>query len=260
MKVVWSPEFQRVYSGDPAAAPGRMEAVVGALQGWVEWVAPEPVLEGQILRCHSADYWARVGRAGLAAIAVLAAGASLGAARLGRTRPAFALVRPPGHHASRERAWGFCHLNNLAIALQDLQAEGQIERALVVDFDLHFGDGTADVLGNAEWATLLNPGAPTRAAYLSQVASALHRFDGDCIALSAGFDNHLHDWGGLLHTEDYRQIGLLAGSRARWLGATCFGVLEGGYNHAALGESVRAFLGGLDRGWQEGGSKTAERT
>ncbi|GAB4264534.1 MAG: hypothetical protein Kow0092_16270 [Deferrisomatales bacterium] len=252
MKVVWSEAFRQVYTGDPAAAPGRLEPAVAALEGRVEWVAPEPASREALLRCHTPAHLEWVEGAGVYEIAALAAGAAIEAARLGRREPAFAPVRPPGHHASADRAWGFCYFNNLAVAVTELRQAGHAGQVLVVDFDLHFGDGTVNLLGGTPWATLVNPGAPTPREYLYQVGNALEEFEGDLIAVSAGFDNHREDWGGLLATEDYRRIGRHVGTRARTLGAACFGVLEGGYNPAALADSLRAFVQGLEQGWAGG--------
>jgi acetoin utilization deacetylase AcuC-like enzyme len=178
---------------------------------------------------------------------------------MGTTRPTFALIRPPGHHASRDRAWGFCYFNNLAVALMDLYANGLVKSALVLDFDLHVGDGTKNILGGETWVRIMNPQAPSRDAYLLEVYNELEEFNGDWIAVSAGFDNHEIDWGGVLMTEDYRLMGLDVGIRARVLGAGCFAVLEGGYNHEILGENVRAFCHGLEQGWTHGASGRLER-
>ncbi len=250
MDVVWSDAFREVYDTDPAAAPGRLDPAVAALDGWARWVAPDPAPRASLLRCHTPGHLHRLEAAGLLPVASLAAGAALQAARLGAEGPAFALVRPPGHHASQDRAWGFCHCNNLAVALWELRATGRAGMTLVVDFDLHYGDGTVAILGHAGWVEIVNPAAPTRSAYLGQVGNALEGFTGDCLAFSAGFDNHVEDWGGLLETGDYEQIGLTAGRRARALGARCFGVLEGGYNPTSLAAGVRAFCEGLQQGWQ----------
>ncbi len=259
MKVVWNEAFLRQYSGDPAARPGRLEPILEELEGRAEWVEAGPAPVEALLRCHDPDHVEWVRRSGVYDVAALAAGGALRAARIGTEEPAFALIRPPGHHASRQRAWGFCYFNNLAVALMDLRAEGLADQALVLDIDLHFGDGTADVLGREEGVRILNPGAPTRREYLVQVIEALDRFEGNCIAVSAGFDNHRDDWGGLLHAEDFRLIGLQVGIRARALGAACYAVLEGGYNHAVLGENVEQFVSGLEQGWWWGASGQADR-
>jgi acetoin utilization deacetylase AcuC-like enzyme len=78
------------------------------------------------------------------------------------------------------------------------------------------------------------------------VTDALSKTDADMIAVSAGFDNHEADWGGLLKTEDYRYMGNLVREAARRNGGGCFGLLEGGYNHAVLGINVLAFIEGLE--------------
>jgi len=57
-------------------------------------------------------------------------------------KPSFGLIRPPGHHASPDSCWGFCYFNNIAIAIRRLIDEGRVKKALIIDFDLHFGDGT----------------------------------------------------------------------------------------------------------------------
>ncbi|GAB4247388.1 histone deacetylase family protein [Deferrisoma sp.] len=249
MHIVWSERFLEEYTGDPAARAGRLEPTVGALEGFGEWVEPSPAPEEAVLRCHTADHLDWVRRCGVWEIAALAAGGAIEAARLARKAPAFALVRPPGHHASRHRAWGFCYLNNLAIALADRRASGDLERALVLDIDLHFGDGTVNILGSEPWVAIGNPEGMTRDEFLRQVANALAGFEGDWIAVSAGFDRHARDWGGLLETEDYGAIGRMVGLRARALGASCFAVLEGGYNPAAMAEAARRFCEGIEAGW-----------
>ncbi|MEW6488288.1 MAG: histone deacetylase family protein [Thermodesulfobacteriota bacterium] len=259
MKIVWSEKLREPYDTDPAAALGRLDPAVEALAGWAEWVEPVPAREEDLLRCHTRRHLEEVRREGLYAAAALAAGGAILAARLAQEAPSFALVRPPGHHASRDRAWGFCHLNNLAVALAERWAAGRVQQALVLDVDVHFGDGTADVLGGEGWVRIVNPGAPSRQEYLRQVIEALEEFAGDWIAVSAGFDHHSLDWGGLLHTEDYELIGLRVGIRARALGGHAFGVLEGGYNPRSLAESLRAFCHGLERGWEKGASGRADR-
>jgi acetoin utilization deacetylase AcuC-like enzyme len=83
--------------------------------------------------------------------------------------------------------------------------------------------------------------------YTSDPAAAAGRMEAivDMIGLSAGFDNHVDDWGGLLNTEDYRDIGRMVREAADRRGAGCFGILEGGYNHAVLGRNVMALIEGL---------------
>lgn len=84
-----------------------------------------------------------------------------------------------------------------------------------------------------------------RRDYLAEVAARLDSIQVDVIGVSAGFDNHVEDWGRTLHTEDYREMGRMVHAACRRMGAGSFGLLEGGYNHDVLGTNVREFLKGL---------------
>mgnify|MGYP001824734502 CR=1 FL=1 len=77
------------------------------------------------------------------------------------------------------------------------------------------------------------------------VQAALQDCRADLIGISAGFDNHAEDWGGLLKTRDYETIGHMVRSTADRNGGGCFGILEGGYNHSVLGENVLALIQGM---------------
>ncbi len=247
MKVVYSPEFTQVYTHDPAAEPGRMEAVVAAIEDRVTFVEPTPATLEQIGLAHTQSHIDHVRAMGLYEIAALAAGGGIQAARIGLQEPCFGLIRPPGHHASAGSSWGFCYFNNMAIALLVLRKEGLIQRAMVLDIDLHFGDGTVNILGDEQWATIHNPSARDRKAYLDEVDEALSRARADLIGISAGFDFHQEDWGGLLSTDDYWSIGRKVRDAAQRHGGGCFAILEGGYNHRVLGRNVAALLDGLAR-------------
>ena len=124
----------------------------------------------------------------------------------------------------------------------------KIETAYVLDIDLHYGDGTVETLGEAEWATVYNVAAVGRSAYLLKVKDEMAVCEADVIGISAGFDNHRDDWGGTLETEDYRRIGRLVKAAAGRCGAGCFALLEGGYNHRVLGQNVMALVIGLSEG------------
>jgi acetoin utilization deacetylase AcuC-like enzyme len=245
VKVVYHPDCTQVYTADPAAEPGRIEAIVEALRGRVDWVEPQPATPGQIALAHTPAHIERVKARGLYPIAALAAGGALEAARIGLQEPAFALIRPPGHHASADHSWGFCYFNNMAVALMVLKDEGRINRALVLDIDLHFGDGTVHILGQRTWVDIFNFSARRREDYLSGVQKTLAGAEADLIGISAGFDYHRDDWGGLLATEDYETIGRLTRLAAQECGGGCFAILEGGYNHQVLGQNTAALLAGL---------------
>jgi acetoin utilization deacetylase AcuC-like enzyme len=183
---------------------------------------------------------------GVYEIAALAAGGAIQAATIGLTEPCFALIRPPGHHASAGNAWGFCYFNNMAVALEKLKRENRISKAFVLDFDLHVGDGNVNILGQRGYVTIYNPASADRNEYLKNCRRQLADHPADIIGVSAGFDNHEEDWGGLLTTEDYRELGTMVREAAVRNGGGCFGILEGGYNHRVLGRNVLAFLEGMD--------------
>ncbi|MBP7766133.1 MAG: histone deacetylase family protein [Deltaproteobacteria bacterium] len=246
MKVVYSEEFKQVYSYDPASNPGRIESVEFALAGKVDYILPQPASEEDIGAVHTPRHIAEVKREGVYDIAALAAGGAVKAAEIGLSEPCFAVIRPPGHHASADSAWGFCYFNNMAIALCRLKKRDRIRKAFILDFDLHVGDGNINILEPKGFVTILNPGGQDRNVYLKTVLNALEKTDADMIAVSAGFDNHEADWGGLLKTEDYTTMGKWVREAARRNAGGCFGILEGGYNHSVLGKNVLAFIEGLD--------------
>ena len=121
-----------------------------------------------------------------------------------------------------------------------------MDRAFILDFDLHYGDGNIDILENEPWVEILNPESYERQSYLDEVEKALSKTDADVIAVSAGFDNHVDDWGDLLYSEDYMLMAKWVRETAARNGGGCYGILEGGYNQNVLGKNVLAFLQGLD--------------
>ena len=247
MKVVFDQSYYTVYTSDPAAEPGRMQAIVKALPTNTTFVEPKPVTYEQINLAHTAEHIRIIQEQELYDMAALAAGGAITAARIGLSEPAFGLIRPPGHHASVDAAWGFCFFNNMAVALLTLKADQQIQSAYVLDIDLHYGDGTVNILGDADWVSILNPAKNSRTAYIAEVENALASVNADIIGISAGFDNHLEDWGGLLATEDYFTIGRLVRDRAKQTNGGCFALLEGGYNHSVLGQNVTALINGMSQ-------------
>jgi len=249
MRVVFHERFYEVYVSDPAAAAGRMEAIVDALGNDFEWVQPSQAPEEDLARVHSPEHIERFkGSRDLYELGSLAAGAAILAAELAwRGEPAFGLIRPPGHHASPDSCWGFCYFNNIAIAIRKLMKTGQIAKALIFDFDLHFGDGTENAFRGFPEVAYFHPESSDRAEFITKVQERLERAEGiDLLAVSAGFDRHVEDWGGLLTTDDYRRIGFLVKANSqKFCQGRRFAVLEGGYNHAVLGQNVRAFLEGM---------------
>lgn len=245
MKVVFHEDFYSVYTSDPAASGGRIEAIYKAIESNSEFVTAIPASEADILAVHTQAHVDRVKKEDLHYISSLAAGGSMQAAEIGLRESCFALVRPPGHHASADSCWGFCYYNNMSIALQYLKSNNLVETAFVLDFDLHYGDGNVNILENKKWVELLNPPERDRDEYLKNVTKIVSESKADIIGISAGFDHHVEDWGGLLETHDYFTMGTLVRKTADKNNGGCFAILEGGYNHEVLGQNAAALLEGL---------------
>jgi acetoin utilization deacetylase AcuC-like enzyme len=208
--------------------------------------------------------------------ALYAAGAAIHATDLvisGAVRRAFCSVRPPGHHAERARAMGFCVFNNIAIAAAHALEEHRLERVAVVDFDVHHGNGTEDIFRNDARVLMVSTfqhpfypysgidgrsdrmvniplaaytgGAQLREAVNTHWLPALDRFQPQMIFISAGFDAHRDDdMASLSWVEsDYAWVTqTIADVAERYCAGRIVSVLEGGYELHALGRSVAAHL------------------
>ncbi|TFH52613.1 MAG: histone deacetylase family protein [Methanothrix sp.] len=166
--------------------------------------------------------------------------------------PAFPLVRPPGHHAAANRAWGMCYFNNRAIAVKKIRPRAK--RALIIDIGLHYGDGTVSIFRGDHDVKIVNPWSVDEnfeylnmdeSRYLGQVERAFQDFDYDIVGVSAGFDTYLEDWGGLLKIEDYGKIGKAIREGSEKCRGRRFAVLEGGY-HPDLKWCVKSFVEGFE--------------
>jgi acetoin utilization deacetylase AcuC-like enzyme len=133
----------------------------------------------------------------------------------------------------------------MAVALEKLKRDGAIDKAFALDIDLHFGDGTVSTFNKRDYVSIFNPSSNNREDYLRAIAKELAKQHSDIIGISAGFDTHRDDWGGLLETEDYLTIGKMVRETCEGSNCGCFAVLEGGYNHQVLGHNVMAFLEGM---------------
>jgi len=153
--------------------PERLKAIVDGLKRARLWtspnvrvVEPKPASRGDIALVHSAEYVSLVEKLGAAekpidgdtpvhkntyGLALLAAGGAIDAGRAvlsGEASNAFALVRPPGHHAGRNRGGGFCYFNNIAVMIERLKREFKLKRIFILDIDAHHGNGTQDIFYN----------------------------------------------------------------------------------------------------------------
>jgi acetoin utilization deacetylase AcuC-like enzyme len=251
MKLIFDDRFlDSGYADDNAAVAGRMEAALSGLrQGPWDIVAPAPATVEQLRLAHGADYLHRVSLdRPRFAMASLAAGGAILAARLAHGgEPAFACVRPPGHHAARDEAWGHCTFSNVALALLVLREEQRIHSALVLDIDAHTGDGTRKVLAGWPQAEVFNPFAADAKDYLELVEARLAATgETGILAVSAGFDAYLHDVGHKLDTPHFEAIGaLVRRASLRACRGRRFAVLEGGYYLEDLGANVLAFCRGF---------------
>lgn len=249
MKIVCHPDFLADYPTVSVECPDRIKSIRPHLERAYDFVEPEPAADADLLLCHTPATLSHVGRDELLdKTARLAAGAAIAAARLSaRGEPAFGLLRPPGHHASPDSRWGFCFYNNMAVALLRLLADGAIGSGLVLDIDLHFGDGTSNILKARSEFQVVNTRSVRSDEFLEEVAEELDlAAPCDVIGVSAGFDTGEWDWGGILSTEDFNRIGGMVRDFAlEKCGGRRFAILEGGYYLPDLGNNVRAFVDGM---------------
>jgi acetoin utilization deacetylase AcuC-like enzyme len=242
-----------------------------------EWRAPQPAKERNLLRAHAREHVDHVRTAthdfdadtpiypGIYDHAILSAGAAIETALAAvRGERAFTLMRPPGHHATRNRAMGFCYFSNVAIAALAALDTG-VERVAIWDFDAHHGNGTEEILANNDrirfasihqfpaypgtgahsFANIDNyPIAPEtpRAEHMNAIERALQKLllgKPELLLVSAGFDAYARDplVQMTLEQEDFATLG-------HWLRDTDLpagAILEGGYSDD-LPELIDAFL------------------
>jgi acetoin utilization deacetylase AcuC-like enzyme len=296
------PRFLEHLTGQHPERPERLVQVVRQLQRtglWEQLHRPTwtPAQEEHLVRTHQRDYlkelqaFAKAGGGRIESdtvlcpdsyeIAKLAAGAAQDAVAqvlAGATKNAFCLIRPPGHHALYAGAMGFCLLNNVAIAAQAALASG-VERILIVDWDVHHGNGTQDLFYDDPRVGFFSahrhpfyPGTGSRdetgtgdglgttrnlpltfgterkeilKAITNDVTEFAQRVQPQLVLLSAGFDAHVDDPVGSLglETEDFQVLTRVVLDVANtYCAGKCVSLLEGGYNPSRLAGCVELHL------------------
>ena len=293
-------------SGHPER-PDRTTAILERLQAdglleRVRIIEPRPATDDDILRCHTPAYLKIVKEDVAEGLQRLSTGdtplspKSLEAARLaaggvlaavdavmdGSVAKAFAVVRPPGHHATPTRGMGFCLFNNVAIAARYAQAKHGAKRVLIADWDVHHGNGTQDIFyadgsvfffdthqhplypgtglatetgdGAGEGRTLNCPfsagagRAEIVGAFRDKLGPAADAFKPDFVLVSAGFDSRIDDpLGGFRLTDaDFAELtAIVKEIAARHAGGRLVSTLEGGYNLPGLAAAAASHVKAL---------------
>lgn len=283
-------------------SPARCDAVMRGISdavadGKLARLTPRPATEDEIRLCHTDEYIRAVKQdiaAGLACLttgdtdiseksyeaALLAAGGALVAVDAvleGRVANAFCVVRPPGHHATSDRGMGFCIFNNVAIAARYAQKKHGLQRILIVDWDVHHGNGTQAIFfedasvfyfsthqwpcypgtgrsretgaGAGEGYTLNCPFPPGSGrkeilgAFTEKLIPAMKEFRPDFVLISAGFDGRAQDLIGefTLTDSDFADLtDIVVGIAKEHAHGRLVSVLEGGYNLSGLASSAGA--------------------
>lgn len=266
------------------------------LERELDWVRPEEITHEQLLTAHPESYLQQLENMQPAQgrvftdpetamtphtlrAARLAAGGSVQAVdrvMSGHATNAFVCTRPPGHHAERARSMGFCFYNNVTLAALHALIEHGLERVAIIDFDVHQGNGTVDIVGGDErilmCSTFQHPFFPHSHVYRQadnivnvpvpagcgseeyrklieeNWLDRLQAFKPQMLLVSAGFDAHKRDPMGELNLEttDFRWLTeLLINIAAEHAGNRIVSVLEGGYDLNALCECVAEHLEAL---------------
>jgi len=301
--ILYHEDFLHHDTGNHPESPRRLVVMKDAIESCpecsgVEWIDPVVCGEVDILRCHTSGHHEHIKKtaeraatggsiiwldpdtpvsAGTYKAACRAVGASCQAVDMVLNdgyQSVWALVRPPGHHATPERAMGFCLFNNAACAAEYARAKHNLERIMIVDYDLHHGNGTQEIfyedsgvlytsihqsyhfpgtghlneIGSGEgrgftvnFPVLAGNGDGEFALYMREiVANLASQFKPQLLIVSVGFDAHHLDPLGFLQVSSaqYGKMVLLLRAIASDLGIGIVYTLEGGYSLEAQAESI----------------------
>lgn len=281
----------------------RFDAALGALDGLeLLKLAPRVATEDEVALCHSPSYIKLVEREVMTGFHELSTGDTIISPRSmdaalratgsvlngvdavmeGKAQNAFCIVRPPGHHATPVRGMGFCLFNSIAVAARYAQKKYGLKRVLIVDWDVHHGNGTQDVFytdgtvfffsthqhpwypgtglpnetgEGAGHGTTLNCPFPAGSgrdeilsAFQEKLLPAAEKFQPELVLISAGFDSRVDDPLGnfLLTDEDFADLTRVMRETAdKHAGGRVVSVLEGGYSLSGLAAGVRAHVEAL---------------
>ncbi len=250
-KIVYHDRYLTDYPTASVEVPERVKSIHKELSAHgYKFVTPKPAIDADILLVHKMRLIESEKRdKERYETALLSAGGAIAASEIAiEGTPAFGLIRPPGHHASPDSNWGFCFFNNTAISVEKLIVQKKIERALILDIDLHFGDGTDNFFKGRDDVTVVNVQSNYALEFLAMTKEGLEKSAPyDIVCVSAGFDRYVKDWGGTLDTKDYRTIGELVKEYSeKHAKGRRYALLEGGYYIKDLGINARNLIEGME--------------
>lgn len=305
MNIYYSDELLK-FKGKFPDTPERLTAIVDYIKNSdlkYKLVKPKPAKRTDLERVHNEKYldeiknYKRINMyfpdepidKETYGVASLSAGAAINAAEyaLKRKKFAFALTRPKGNHAGKDFFGGYAYINNMAVAIAKLLDEGKVKKALIIDFDAHFCNGTNNIFVDDDRVYLLSIHQHADSVYpyigkekesskrmkyyetrlwitdkeyydkfRTVVSEFINEVKPDIIGVSAGFNSYYKDIffgtvSKIKHPRTYLKIGKAIYLKVKELKIPVFGVLEGGYWIDDLGELVYNFLKGMSENENE---------